>query len=234
MPSAAYKDYEREAALFIPRGDVSINSPVNVKCLFYMPTRRKCDLTNLLEAIDDILVKAGLLSDDNFTIVESHDGSRVLYDKANPRTEIEITKNEVREKMKIKLDDGAKMPTRAHDTDAGLDLYARYTEIVRAKGSAIFDTGVHVELPPNTVGMIKSKSGLNVKHGITSEGVIDVGYTGSIVVKLYNNGEFDYIVNAGDKISQLVILPILTPMLELVESLDDTERGAGGFGSTGK
>lgn len=136
--------------------------------------------------------------------------------------------------MKIKLDDGAKMPTRAHDTDAGLDLYARYTEIVRAKGSAIFDTGVHVELPPNTVGMIKSKSGLNVKHGITSDGVVDVGYTGSIVVKLYNNGEFDYIVNAGDKISQLVILPILTPMLESVESLDDTERGAGGFGSTGK
>ena len=136
--------------------------------------------------------------------------------------------------MKIKLDDGAKMPTRAHDTDAGLDLYARYTEIVRAKGRAIFDTGVHVELPPNTVGMIKSKSGLNVKHGITSDGVVDVGYTGSIVVKLYNNGEFDYIVNAGDKISQLVILPILTPMLESVESLDDTERGAGGFGSTGK
>ena len=97
MPSAAYKDYEREAALFIPRGEC-INSPVNVKCLFYMPTRRKCDLTNLLEAIDDILVKAGLLSDDNFTIVESHDGSRVLYDKTNPRTEIEITKNEVEKK----------------------------------------------------------------------------------------------------------------------------------------
>lgn len=97
MPSAAYKDYEREAALFIPRGEC-INSPVNVKCLFYMPTRRKVDLTNLLEAIDDILVKAGLLSDDNFTIVESHDGSRVLYDKTNPRTEIEITKNEVEKK----------------------------------------------------------------------------------------------------------------------------------------
>ncbi len=136
--------------------------------------------------------------------------------------------------MKIKLDTGAKMPTRAHATDAGLDLYARETQIVPAKESAVFDTGVHVELPAGTVGMLKSKSGLNVKHGLTSEGVIDEGYTGSIVVKLYNNSGYDYKVNAGDKISQLVIMPILTPPLELVESLDDTERGAGGFGSTGK
>ena len=136
--------------------------------------------------------------------------------------------------MKIKLDTGAIMPTRAHATDAGLDLYAMVTQIVPAKESAVFDTGVHVELPYGTVGMIKSKSGLNVKHGITSEGVIDVGYTGSIVVKLYNNSGYDYTVNAGDKISQLVILPMLTPDLEVVDRLGDTERGAGGFGSTGK
>lgn len=136
--------------------------------------------------------------------------------------------------MKIKLDHGAIMPTRAHSTDAGLDLYARETQIVGAKESAKFDTGVHIELPANTVGMLKSKSGLNVNHGITSEGVIDVGYTGSIVVKLYNNSGYDYKINAGDKITQLVILPILTPELELVESLEATERGNGGFGSTGK
>lgn len=79
--------------------------------------------------------------------------------------------------MKIKLDPWAIMPTRAHDTDAGLDLYAPHNEIVPAHGSALFDTGVHVQFPPNTAGMIKSKSGLNVNHGITSEGVIDVGYT---------------------------------------------------------
>ena len=89
MPSSAYKDYEREAALFIPRG-VHIDKPVNIKCLFYMPTRRKCDLTNLLEAIDDILVKTGVLADDNYTVVAAHDGSRVFYDKDNPRTEIYI------------------------------------------------------------------------------------------------------------------------------------------------
>ena len=136
--------------------------------------------------------------------------------------------------MKVMLDPGAKMPTRAHKTDAGLDIYAKAGQIVPAKGNAIFDTGVHVEIPVGYVGMLKSKSGLNVKHGITSEGVIDAGYTGSIVVKLYNHGGYDYRVEKGDKISQLVITPIITPELEEVSSLEDTERGTGGFGSTGK
>lgn len=70
-------------------------------------------------------------------------------------------------KIKIKLDEGAKMPTRAHETDAGLDIYAREDQMIPAKESAIFDTGVHIELPPNTTGFLKSKSGLNVKYGIT-------------------------------------------------------------------
>lgn len=137
-------------------------------------------------------------------------------------------------KIKIKLDEGAKMPTRAHETDAGLDIYSREDQIVPAKESAIFDTGVHIELPPNTTGFLKSKSGLNVKHGIVSEGVIDVGYTGSIVVKLYNHSGFDYKVKTGDKISQLVIIPIITPTPYLVESLEETDRGDNGFGSTGR
>lgn len=136
--------------------------------------------------------------------------------------------------MKIKLDDGAIMPSRAYPTDAGLDLYARETQIVPAKESATFDTGVHVELPEGTTGFIKSKSGLNVKHGITSEGVIDVGYSGSIVVKLFNHSGHDYKVNKGDKISQLVIIPILSPNLELVDSLEEHGRGNNGFGSSGK
>lgn len=126
------------------------------------------------------------------------------------------------------------MPTRAYSTDAGLDLYARETQIVPARESAIFDTGVHVELPEGTTGFIKSKSGLNVKHGITSEGVIDVGYSGSIVVKLYNHSGNDYKVNKGDKISQLVILPILTPDIEMVDSLEEHGRGNNGFGSSGR
>ena len=136
--------------------------------------------------------------------------------------------------MKIILDKDAYMPTRAHATDAGLDLYARESQVVPAKESAKFDTGVHVELPPDTVGFIKSKSGLNTKHGILSEGVVDEGYVGSIVVKLYNHSGRDYIVNKGDKISQLVILPILKPELELVDRLEETDRGSRGFGSTGR
>lgn len=136
--------------------------------------------------------------------------------------------------MKIVLDKGAVMPTRAHESDAGLDLYARERQPIRARGSAEFDTGVHIELPPGTVGMIKSKSSLYVKHSLISEGVIDVGYTGSIRVKLHNLSDNDYIVEKGDKISQLVIMPILTPELELVDKLDETDRGNGGFGSTGR
>lgn len=136
--------------------------------------------------------------------------------------------------MKIKLDKGATVPTRAHKADAGLDLYARETAIIYAKENHIFDTGVHVELPKNTVGFLKSKSGLYMNHGITSEGVVDEGYVGSIRVNLVNHSDTPYVVNKGDKISQLVILPILKPELEIVDSLEDTERGSNGFGSSGK
>ena len=136
--------------------------------------------------------------------------------------------------MKIKLDPGAIMPTRAHETDAGLDLYAMEAKKIPARGSAIFDTGVHIELEPNTAGFIKSKSGLNVKHNLTSEGVVDVGYTGSICVKLYNHGDKPYQVERGDKISQLVIMPIYRPKIQKVDNLADTDRGNGGFGSTGR
>ena len=126
------------------------------------------------------------------------------------------------------------MPKRAHAADAGLDLFSPVEAFIPARSSVTIDTLVHVELPQGTVGMVKSRSGLNVRHGIQSEGVIDVGYVGSIRVKLYNHSGEGYTVNKGDKISQLVILPILTPDLELVDELDETERGAGGFGSTGR
>lgn len=136
--------------------------------------------------------------------------------------------------MKIIIDHGAKMPARAHESDAGLDLFAREGKVIPAKGSASFDTGIHVQIPFGYAGFLKSKSGLNVKNGITSEGVIDCGYTGSIVAKLYNNSDSDYTVTAGDKITQLVILPIDLPELEIVEEFEETDRGNAGFGSTGR
>ena len=137
--------------------------------------------------------------------------------------------------MKIMLDSNAYMPVRAHKDDAGLDLRTPYSFVIQPRSSFSVDTGVHVEIAPGLVGMLKSKSGLNVKDGILSEGVIDSGYTGSIVVKLYNHGNLTKHFNAGDKITQLVIMPVYIPNeLVVVDSFDETERGNGGFGSTGR
>lgn len=136
--------------------------------------------------------------------------------------------------MKVKLDPGAFAPTRAHDIDAGLDLYAMDDRIVEAKGSAIFRTGVHVELPKGCCGLLVSKSGLNVKHGITSTGLIDEGYSGDIAVKLYNHSGYDFTVRRGDKISQLVIIPVKYEPVEIVDEIESGERGDAGFGSTGR
>ncbi len=91
-PSQSYKDYEATALWYIPKRGKPIDFPVEIKCLFYMPDARNCDLTNHLESIDDIMVKAGILKDDNYKILVSHDGSRVLVDRENPRTEVEIIK----------------------------------------------------------------------------------------------------------------------------------------------
>ena len=136
-------------------------------------------------------------------------------------------------KFRVMLDEGAKMPTKAHDTDAGFDLYTPRAFTVLRGASTIIDTGVHIEIPRGYVGFLKSKSGLNVKYGITGEGVIDAGYTGSIVAKLYNDGSNPVRFEEGQKIIQIVFLPIPDVELELTDSFEVTERGADGFGSTG-
>jgi Holliday junction resolvase RusA-like endonuclease len=97
IPSKKYKQYEKDASLLIKWDKEPIDYPVQVKCLYYMQTRRRVDMVNLLESTCDVLVHCGVLADDNSNIVVSHDGSRVLYDKEHPRTEIEITKYEVEE-----------------------------------------------------------------------------------------------------------------------------------------
>lgn len=136
--------------------------------------------------------------------------------------------------MKIQLDDGAIMPERAHKTDAGLDLFAPYCVDIPAHGRTSIKTGVHIAIPAGYVGLIKSKSGLMRNHGIRADGTIDSGYTGQIEAVLFNDSDRDFAIRRGDKITQLVIAPCKYPALELVDSLDDTERGDGGFGSTGK
>lgn len=136
--------------------------------------------------------------------------------------------------MKIVLDDGAYMPIKAHQADAGYDIKSPVCCEVYPGSSIVIDTGVHIQIPIGYVGFLKSKSGLNVNHGLVSEGVIDSGYTGSIKVKLYNHGIKPYTINKGDKISQIVFLPATTFDMEQVDRLDETERGDNGFGSTGR
>lgn len=114
--------------------------------------------------------------------------------------------------MKIKLDRGASIPVRAHGKDAGADLRSPIDTVVPAGGSRVIDTGVHIRLPRDRVGMLKSEPGLNAKHGITSEGFIDEGYTGPLKVELYNHGENDYAIERGDKIAKLVVVPCRVPV----------------------
>ena len=138
--------------------------------------------------------------------------------------------------MKIILDVGAYLPTYAHDADAGMDLRTPVAFIVPAHGSYTVDTGVHIQIPVGQVGFIKSKSGLNVKGGLTATGVVDSGFSGSIRVKLYNHSDEDYVFSRGDKITQLVLLYIAKPEngFDVVDHFEETERGNNGFGSTGR
>lgn len=136
--------------------------------------------------------------------------------------------------MNVMLDEGAFMPEFAHKTDAGADLRSPVDVVIPARGSAVIDTGIHVEIPEGFTGFLKSKSGLNVKHNLIGEGVIDSGYQGSIRVKLYNLGDKDYSIKKGDKIIQLVILPCVYCDFVEVNKFAETERGDGGFGSTGR
>ena len=135
-------------------------------------------------------------------------------------------------RMKVKLDPGAYMPERAHEYDGGLDIKTPESFSVPAGGQAVIDTGIHVAIPVGYVGLLTSKSGLMLK-ALTNRGTVDSGYTGSISAVMFNHGQSDIVFQAGQKITQLVIVPILTPELELVSDLDETERGTGGFGSTG-
>ena len=136
--------------------------------------------------------------------------------------------------MNIILDNGAFKPEFAHKTDAGADLRSPVEAVVPAHCSVVIDTGVHVEIPEGYTIFLKSKSGLNVKHNLIGEGVVDALYTGSIKVKLYNLGDTDYQILRGDKIIQMVILPCAYCEFTQVEKFAETERGTGGFGSTGR
>lgn len=137
-------------------------------------------------------------------------------------------------KFKLDAEKGALLPVRAHATDAGADILTPRSFLLPARSSAIIRTGVHVELPPETVGMLKSKSGLNIFHDIVGEGVIDEGFTNEIVVKLYNLGDEPYQFERKDKLIQLVVMPVHYPAIEQVDGISGGERGDAGYGSTGR
>ena len=135
----------------------------------------------------------------------------------------------------VYLDEGATLPTKAHASDAGYDLYAKQPGYIPARGSEVFDTGVHVVLPTGYCAVAMNRSGMNFKHSVvTGEGLIDAGYVGSVGVKLYNHSDNPYYVNAGDRISQLLILPCPVTELTQIDALPHTDRGLNGFGSSGK
>lgn len=140
----------------------------------------------------------------------------------------------IRDKVRVALDINAYMPVRAHKTDAGADLRSPVDAIIPAHSSVIIDTGIHIQLPHGTVGMVKSKSGLYIRGGITCEGVIDEGYTGSIMVKLINHSDHTHYIDKGDKITQLVIVPCVYADFVPVAEVSGSDRGSNGFGSTGK
>ena len=136
--------------------------------------------------------------------------------------------------INVILDVGAKMPTKAHEGDAGFDIYTPFGICVPAHSSTKVYTGVHMEIPKGYVGFLKSKSGLNVNHGIRCEGVIDAGFGGAIVAKLYNDSDETMFFDKGEKITQIVFLPIPEVTLKLVDEFKPTERGDNGFGSSGR
>jgi dUTP pyrophosphatase len=138
--------------------------------------------------------------------------------------------------IKIKLDQGAYMPQRAHVPDAGADLFSPVEAIVYPGCHATIDTGVHMEVPFGYDGTVAAKSGPMKNNGIVTTGTVDSGYTGSIRVTLINTGNDPFVVKKGQKIAQIIIRKVELCDFAEVSSADELsagERGDGGFGSTG-
>ena len=144
------------------------------------------------------------------------------------------------QKVPVKiLREGAALPTYGTASSAGADLRACLdAPAVLAPGETrLIPIGIAMEIPEGYVGLVFARSGLGIKHGVVPGncvGVIDSDYRGEIMVGLYNSGESEYTVQPGDRIAQLMVTPVVQADVELVDELDETERGAGGFGSTGK
>lgn len=135
-----------------------------------------------------------------------------------------------------KINEKAIIPFRAHDGDAGMDLFSIEEVIIKPMERKLIHTGIKIGLPKNTEAQVRPRSGLALKHGITvlnTPGTIDEGYRGEIGVILINLSNEDFKVEVGMKIAQMVIKEVLVLDVEEISELTETERGEGGFGSTG-
>jgi len=151
---------------------------------------------------------------------------------SNEKVEVAIHKNTIN----IKLDEGAKLPVRKHKNDAGADLFSNQDVVIPSGETRVVGTGNYFSIPKGFEVQIRSRSGLALKNSIfvlNSPGTIDSGYIGEIGVILHNASKEDFIVSKGDRIAQAVIAPVCLLPFEVVDELEDTERGSGGFGSTG-
>lgn len=134
------------------------------------------------------------------------------------------------------IDNDAKLPFYAHEGDAGMDLYSVDETVILPGDRTLIHTGIKIQLPPNTEAQIRPRSGLALKNGITvlnTPGTIDEGYRGEIGIIVINHGTEEFKVTKGMKIAQMVIKPVLRVEIKQVDELTDSERGEGGFGSTG-
>ena len=134
--------------------------------------------------------------------------------------------------VKLNYED-AQPPTRGSDEAAGYDLYSYESETIVSNQIKLIDTGISIRVPEGTYGRIAPRSSVSKKGILINAGVIDRDYRGPVKVMVHNLSNNDYVINKNDRIAQLILEQIKTPPVELVEELDDTERGAGGFGSTG-
>ncbi|KUI66361.1 Deoxyuridine 5'-triphosphate nucleotidohydrolase [Cytospora mali] len=133
-----------------------------------------------------------------------------------------------------KLSEKARLPTRGSAFAAGYDIYASKTTVIPARGKALVDTDISMAVPAGTYGRIAPRSGLAAKHFIdTGAGVIDADYRGQVKVLLFNHSDADFQVAEGDRVAQLVLERIYTPEVMEITELEESVRGAGGFGSTG-
>jgi len=134
-----------------------------------------------------------------------------------------------------RLTETALLPTRAHPGDAGLDLYADESAYINSLDRELVSTGIIIAIPSGYVGLIWPRSGMAAKFGISVDaGVIDSGYRGPVKVLITNSGDYPYEIGRGDKIAQLLIQPVSLLDPVEVDALNETERDAGGFGSSGK